>query len=97
MKWVDIDKGTFNTDTAYLMKRNSETEDLGGGWIRYTVRSLYYRPKPREDFFLHIEKTTVDRKSCLVDFNEYIYPVDDGYAEGFNLLTGDYSEGEDSD
>ena len=76
----------YNTDNGLLLKRNVTREELGGGWTRWTTRSIYFRQKA-EDYWMHVEKIVVDRDASLVDRQDYCYVVDEDYLKDFNKST----------
>ena len=76
----------YNTDNGLLLKRNVTREELGGGWTRWTTRSIYFRQKA-EDYWMHVEKIVVDRDASLVDRQDYCYIVDEDYVKSFDKST----------
>ena len=76
----------YNTDNGLLLKRNVTREELGGGWTRWTTRSIYFRQKA-EDYWMHVEKIVVDRDASLVDRQDYCYVVDEDYVKSFDKST----------
>ena len=71
---VSTATATYNTDTSDLVKKNFEIEDLGSGWSRLTERHLYYRLRAT-DYFLYVNKSTIDEMCMVVDCQEVIYKV----------------------
>ena len=76
----------YNTDNGVLLKRNVSSEELGGGWTRWTTRSIYYRQKA-EDYWMHVEKVVTERDASIVDRQDYCYVVDEDYVRTFNKNT----------
>lgn len=85
VRFVDSAR-VYNTESGVMMKMNFTREDLEDGWTRFITRSIYYRPKTR-DYWMHVEKVTVDRDSSVVDRQDYCYIVDEDYVRMFNKST----------
>lgn len=90
MKLVLNNKKTYNTETATLLKRVTEIEELGDGYERVNMRSVYITHQG--EYFLWTNHTTTDRQSNIVDVNEWIVVVDEDWAKRFNRRTPDLYE-----
>lgn len=77
-----IDRTTYNTDTSTLVKSVVLTEDLGNGYTRYRTMQLYYCNR-LDEWFLFINKTSVDRCCNVIDVCEYINPVGEEFIYSF--------------
>lgn len=83
-----IDRKTYNTDTSTLMKSVVLSEDLGEGYTRYKTMQLWYSNRS-EEWFLTVNKTTVDRCCMVIDVCEYINPVDEEFVYNFRKKVED--------
>lgn len=77
---------TYNTETATLLKRVVELEDLGDGYTRINSRSLYLK-EDTDEYFLWTNHTTTDRRDNVFDVNEWIVLVSEDWAKNFNRRT----------
>ena len=78
----------YNTETGILLKRNVTREDLGEGYTRYKTMQLWYGNRS-EEWFLTVNKTTVDRCCMVIDVCEYINPVDEEFVYNFRKKVED--------
>lgn len=77
-----INGKVWNTDNSLLLKYVVDIEELGEGYIRYSVRSVMQRPREK-DYFVYVSKVTTDKRGGIFDRSEYIVPVDEEYVKGF--------------
>ena len=83
-----INGSTYSTDDSVPVKFSAEEEDLGGGYTRYSYRVVYYRSE-KDDYFLYVNRTTVDRVCSIFDIQEYIVPVGRNWVAKFRRDTPD--------
>ena len=81
---------TYNTETATLLKRAVDIEELGDGYERVNMRSVYMTQGG--EYFLWTNHTTTDRYANIVDVNEWIVVVEEDWAKRFNRRTPDLYE-----
>ena len=88
MKYYDrTSNRIYNTDTSVLLKYSQEMEELGDGYIRYSTRWVYRKERRENEYFLHVNKTTVDRRCNIFDVQDYFIPVDEEWVRSFRRDT----------